>query len=442
MSETTLCPIWEYCRESLAAKIKTEEFVTWIDPLECLENDAGLCLYAPNTYVLNQVNQHYLSLIQTLVNAKHPCPVTLKKGSVPRIETKTPTASTQDTLTPSTRPAGLNASFTFAHFVTGDANQLAYAAAKQVCEQPGIAYNPLFIHGDSGLGKTHIMSAIANELLQRDPSTRIAYIHSEHFVSEMVNALQQNKMNAFKAQFRNVDVLCIDDVQFIANKVRTQEEFFHTFNTIMDKKGQIIMTCDCYPKELSGLEDRLKSRFSWGLVVGIEPPDLETRVAILQSKAQQSNKPLDQEVAFFIAKRVRANVRELEGALKRVIASAHFTGQPITLSFAQQALKDLMSAQDKITSIENIQKTVAKYYMLKLADLSSKTRSRHIARPRQVAMYLCKELTDKSLPDIGEAFGGRDHTTVLHAYRRIESLMQEKNEIKEDIALLLRQLNH
>jgi chromosomal replication initiator protein len=334
----------------------------------------------------------------------------------------------------------INAEFTFDNFVEGKSNQLAKAAAIQVAGNPGRAYNPLFIYGGVGLGKTHLMHAVANRIKERNPDARLAYVHSERFVGDMVKALQHNTINDFKTAYRTQDALLIDDIQFFAGKERSQEEFFHTFNALLESQQQVILTCDRYPKEVDGLEERLKSRFGWGLTVAIEPPELETCVAILMSKAALSKVELPEEVAFFIAKRIRSNVRELEGALRRVVATAHFTGRPITLEFAKDALRDLLALQERLVTVENIQKTVAEYYKIRIADLLSKRRSRSIARPRQVAMALAKELTNHSLPEIGDAFGGRDHTTVLHACRRIKELRETERRISEDYLNLLRTL--
>ena len=334
----------------------------------------------------------------------------------------------------------INAEFTFDSFVEGKSNQLAKAAAIQVAGNPGRAYNPLFIYGGVGLGKTHLMHAVANKLKERNAEARLAYVHSERFVGDMVRALQHNTINDFKAAYRSLDCLMIDDIQFFAGKDRSQEEFFHTFNALLESQQQVILTCDRYPKEVDGLEERLKSRFGWGLTVAIEPPELETCVAILMSKAAMTRVDLPEEVAFFIAKRIRSNVRELEGALRRVVATSNFTGRPITLEFAKEALRDLLALQEKLVTIENIQKTVAEYYKIRIADLLSKRRSRSIARPRQVAMALAKELTNHSLPEIGDAFGGRDHTTVLHACRRVKELRETDRRIGEDYLNLLRTL--
>jgi chromosomal replication initiator protein len=330
--------------------------------------------------------------------------------------------------------------FTFDSFVEGKSNQLAKAAAVQVAGNPGRSYNPLFIYGGVGLGKTHLMHAVANKIKERNADARIAYVHSERFVSDMVKALQHNTINDFKTAYRTLDALMIDDIQFFAKKDRSQEEFFHTFNALLESQQQVILTCDRYPKEVDGLEERLKSRFGWGLTVAIEPPELETCVAILMSKAAIANVDLPEEVAFFVAKRIRSNVRELEGALKRMVATSHFTGRPITLEFTKEALRDLLALQEKLVTVENIQKTVAEYYKIRIADLLSKRRSRSIARPRQVAMALAKELTNYSLPEIGDAFGGRDHTTVLHACRRVKELRESERRIGEDYMNLLRTL--
>jgi chromosomal replication initiator protein len=326
----------------------------------------------------------------------------------------------------------LNNSFLFDNFVEGKSNQLAKAASLQTAEKPGGAYNPLFIYGGVGLGKTHLMHAIGNGILKNNPSANVVYLHSERFVQDMVRALQQNAINDFKRRYRSLDALLIDDIQFFARKERSQEEFFHTFNALLEGQNQIVLTCDHHPKEVQGLEERLKSRFGWGLTIAIEPPELETRVAIINKKAEQFKAPLPEEVAFFIAKRFRSNVRELEGALNRVVANANLTGNIISLEFAKTALKDLLILQDKQISIENIQKTAAEYFKIRVADLLSKRRSRSVARPRQVAMALAKDLTSHSLPEIGDAFGGRDHTTVLHACRKISELRNTDQRIEED----------
>jgi chromosomal replication initiator protein len=336
--------------------------------------------------------------------------------------------------------SNLNASWNFDNFVEGKSNQMARAAALQVAANPGRAYNPLFLYGGVGLGKTHLMHAVANQIRASRPGARVAYVHSEGFVGDMVRALQHNTINEFKQAYRTVDALMIDDIQFFAGKDRSQEEFFHTFNALLEGQQQVILTCDRYPKEVVGLEERLKSRFGWGLTVAIEPPELETCVAILMSKAQQARVDLPEEVAFFIAKRIRSNVRELEGALRRVVANSQFTGRPITVDFTKEALKDLLALQEKLITVENIQKTVADYFKLRVADLLSHRRSRSIARPRQVAMALAKELTNHSLPEIGDAFGGRDHTTVMHACKRVKELRETETRVAEDFQNLLRTL--
>ena len=336
--------------------------------------------------------------------------------------------------------SALNRAFTFDSFVEGKSNQLARAAAWQVADNPKHGYNPLFLYGGVGLGKTHLMHAVGNHLLQKNPKAKIIYLHSERFVADMVRALQNNAINEFKNYYRSVDALLIDDIQFFAKKERSQEEFFHTFNALLEGDQQVILTSDRYPKEIDGLEERLKSRFGWGLTVAVEPPELETRVAILIKKAEQSRVPLSHDCAFFIAKRIRSNVRELEGALKRVIAHAHFTNEPISIDLIRESLKDLLALQEKLVSIDNIQRTVAEYYKIKLSDILSKRRSRSVARPRQVAMALAKEITNHSLPEIGNAFSGRDHTTVLHACRKIAELSKTDADIREDYKNLLRTL--
>ena len=334
----------------------------------------------------------------------------------------------------------LISTYRFDNFVEGKSNQLARAAAMQVVENPGGSYNPLFLYGGVGLGKTHLMHAVGNALQEVKPNAKVVYLHSERFVADMVKALQLNAINDFKRYYRSVDALLIDDIQFFANKERSQEEFFHTFNALLEGGQQMILTCDRYPKELRGLEERLKSRFGWGLTVSVEPPELETRVAILMAKAEQAKVDLPNEAAFFLAQRVRSNVRELEGALKRVVASAHFTKSEIDIPLIKESLKDLLALQDKQVSIDNIQRTSAEYYKIKVADLMSKRRSRSVARPRQMAMALAKELTNHSLPEIGDAFGGRDHTTVLHACKRIKELRDTSSDIREDYQNLLRTL--
>ncbi|WP_223669797.1 chromosomal replication initiator protein DnaA [Kangiella shandongensis] len=463
--------IWRNCLQRLQSELSVTEFNTWIKPLQVRETDKEMALFAPNPFFVDWIRQQYLDRITEVVSSKSEqaqLQISLHVGNA-QIET----VSRQPAATPSKSNGtnghsasgqsmanasgantnfnqvakssfpqnNLNNKFTFGNFVEGKSNQLARAAAEQVAENPGISYNPLLIYGGVGLGKTHLMHSVGNLILNDKPDSKIVYLHSERFMANMVKALQSNSMDAFKNYYRSVDALLIDDIQFFANKGRTQEEFFHTFNNLIEKNKQVIITCDRYPKEIEGLEERLKSRFGWGLTVAIEPPDLETRVAILMSKANQSKIELPHEVAFFIAKRIRSNVRELEGALKRVIANAQFTGRAITLDFVKDALKDLIAAQDKLISIDNIQKTVASYYKIKVSDLLSKRRSRSITRPRQMAMTLAKKLTNHSLPEIGDAFGGRDHTTVLHACRKVDELKSESVDIEEDYSNLLRTLS-
>lgn len=439
---------WTQCISALEAELPEQQFNTWVRPLQVLEGAGALKLLAPNRFVVDWVNANLLPRIGELLrdqNGGDVPVVTVEVGSRVVHPERKPAAPA---ILPS-RPrrsdglvvgARLQPDFTFESFVTGKSNQLAKAAAVQVAENPGRAYNPLFLYGGVGLGKTHLMHAIAHMIKERDSEARIAYVHSERFVGDMVRALQHNSMNEFKAAYRSLDALMIDDIQFFANKDRSQEEFFHTFNELLEGQHQVILTCDRYPKEVEGLEDRLKSRFGWGLTVAIEPPELETCVAILISKAQHAGVILPEEVAFFIGKRIRSNVRELEGALRRVIANSRFTGHPITVEFTKEALKDLLSLQAKLVTIENIQKTVADYYKVRVADLLSKRRSRSVARPRQVAMALAKELTSHSLPEIGDAFGGRDHTTVLHACKRIKELRTSEQRMTEDYSNLLRTL--
>ena len=437
--------LWNRCVRDLQAELPEQEFNTWIRPLQAVEDGAVLRLLAPNRFVVDWLRSHYLDRIVEIVDdlggqtelvievgSRHAPAVAAKEPPVAPAAVKSPP--------PMTIESRLNPAFTFDRFVEGKSNQLARAAASQVGENPGKSYNPLFIYGGVGLGKTHLMHAVGNAMLQRTPAARVAYVHSERFVGDMVRGLQHNRISEFKRTYRSLDALLIDDIQFFAGKDRSQEEFFHTFNELLEGQRQIVLTCDRYPKEVSGLEERLKSRFGWGLTVAIEPPELETSVAILMSKASAEGVELPEEVAFFIAKRIRSNVRELEGALRRVIANSRFTGRPINLDFAKEALRDLLALQARLVSIENIQKTVAEYFKIRVGDLLSKKRSRSIARPRQIAMALAKELTNHSLPEIGDAFGGRDHTTVLHGCRRVESLRETDKRIDDDYLNLLRTL--
>jgi chromosomal replication initiator protein len=435
--------LWEQCVDRLEGELSAQQFNTWIRPLQSVQNGNQIRLLAPNQFVLDWINQNFLNRIQELISQMHgvDVPVRLEVGSQTLTTPITSTKASSGQTTKIRRNSSLNPNFTFDSFVEGKSNQLGRAASIQVAENPGKGYNPLLIYGGVGLGKTHLMHAVGNLILQHHPDANVVYLHSERFVADMVKALQHNTINEFKRYYRSVDALLIDDIQFFAGKERSQEEFFHTFNALLEGEQQVIMTCDRYPKEVDGLEERLKSRFGWGLPVAIEPPELETRVAILMKKAQLSGVELPNEVAFFVAKRIRSNVRELEGALRRVIANAQFTGRPITLDFAKEALRDLLAIQDKLVTIDNIQKTVAEYYKIRVADLHSKRRNRSITRPRQLAMALCKELTNHSLPEIGDAFGGRDHTTVLHACRKIEELRECDQRMAEDHANLLRTLS-
>ena len=438
--------LWTRCMGALEAELPEQQFNTWVRPLQAMEGNGALKLLAPNRFVVDWVNANLLPRIGELLRDESTgdAPiVTVEVGSraLPLRGAPAPVLPVKPRRAEGlVVGARLNADFSFATFVEGKSNQLAKAAALQVAENPGRAYNPLFVYGGVGLGKTHLMHSIAHLIKERDPEARIAYVHSERFVGDMVRALQHGAMSEFKTAYRSLNALLIDDIQFFAGKERSQEEFFHTFNELLEGQHQVILTCDRYPKEVEGLEERLKSRFGWGLTVAIEPPELETCVAILMTKAHATGVQLPEEVAFFIAKRIRSNVRELEGALRRVIANSRFTGHPITLEFTREALKDLLSLQAKLVTIENIQKTVADYYKVRLADLLSKRRSRSVARPRQVAMALAKELTNHSLPEIGDAFGGRDHTTVLHACRRVKELRESERRIGEDYMNLLRTL--
>ncbi|ORU92216.1 MAG: chromosomal replication initiation protein DnaA [Cycloclasticus sp. symbiont of Bathymodiolus heckerae] len=438
--------LWDKCLQRLEENIPPQQVNTWIRPLQAQNNDGDLFLFAPNKFVLDWVSDNYLDDISNIINqlTKHKSQVSLKIGS-----SKAPSLTPLKKSAPSNKKApraqinhNLNTAFTFDSFVVGKSNELAKAASIQVSENPGSAYNPLFIYGGVGLGKTHLMHSIGNQIIKENKYAKVSFLSSERFVSEMVRSLQNNTINDFKNHYRSLDLLLIDDIQFFAKKERSQEEFFHTFNTLIENNKQIVLTCDCYPKEINGLEERLKSRFGWGLPIAVEPPDLETRVAILKSKAALSGVDLADEVAFFMGHRIKSNVRELEGALRRVLANANFTGQPITLDFTKEALRDLIALQNKRISIDNIQKTVAEYYKIRMSDLLSAKRTRSIARPRQVAMALSKELTNYSLPEIGSQFGGRDHTTVLHATRKIKELRSSDQKIDEDYINLLRTLSH
>ena len=470
--------LWEKCLGYLQEELPAQQFNTWIRPLRLDTSQPtgsttsnSVCLLAPNRFVKDWVSDKFLDRIVDIYQqvCGERCAVTVESGVLERergvaisqastdIEVDTAvSAPVAATVLPrpqthsATRNSGIegglnhqsniNEVFTFSSFVEGKSNQLALAASKQIAENPGGSYNPLFIYGGVGLGKTHLMHAVGNALRLQKPNAKIIYLHSERFVADMVKALQLNAINDFKRFYRSVDSLLIDDIQFFAGKERSQEEFFHTFNALLEGGQQMILTCDRYPKEINGLEERLKSRFGWGLTVAVEPPELETRVAILIKKAHQAKVELPTDAAFFIAQRIRSNVRELEGALKRVIASAHFTGRAIDIDLIRESLRDLLALQDKLVTIDNIQRVVSEYYKVKLSELLSKRRSRSIARPRQVAMALAKELTNHSLPEIGEAFGGRDHTTVLHACRKVKELQETSRDIGEDFKQLLRAL--
>ena len=484
--------IWQECIDCLKAELPSQQFNTWIRPLHVELDSSVLRIFAPNRFILDWVKGKFLSRIAEIVTESDEASLEIQlevfsgdasqrvamappqsatasgPKSKERIrktlnandQLKTQTIAAPAIALNSRRPAelerrnvdiviegklrhrgALNVENTFDNFVEGKSNQLARAAAIQVAENPGYAYNPLFIYGGVGLGKTHLMHAIGNYLVAKKPNAKVVYLHSETFVATMVTALQLNAINEFKRFYRSVDALLIDDIQFFAGKERSQEEFFHTFNALLEGGQQIILTSDRYHKEINGLEERLKSRFGWGLTVAVEPPELETRAAILKSKAALSNIELPNDVAMFIAQRLRSNVRELEGALKRVIAHSNFTGQKIDLDLIKEALRDLFALQDKLVTIDNIQRSVAEYYKIKMSDMLSKRRNRSVARPRQVAMCLSKELTNHSLPEIGDAFGGRDHTTVMHACKQVKKLRGSSIDIQEDYNNLLRSLS-
>lgn len=477
--------IWQQCIDRLQDELPSQQFNTWIRPLQASEQGEQIHLYAPNRFIKDFVADKFSQRINELLaelqgvsspgvvleigssNSTPPPASPNLNGMAPAVSGQAVVAAANPARAVPSEPQGsrvgmdpfqrrsaaviespatpqhqhnLVDGYTFDSFVEGKSNQLALAAAHQVAENPGDSYNPLFLYGGVGLGKTHLMHAVGNALRQQNPDARIVYLHSERFVADMVKALQLNAISDFKRYYRSVDALLIDDIQFFAKKDRSQEEFFHTFNALLEGGQQMILTCDRYPKEIDGLEERLKSRFGWGLTVAVEPPELETRVAILMKKATEAQIDLPPDAAFFIAQRIRSNVRELEGALKRVIASAHFTGRAVDIDLIKDSLKDLLALQDKQVSMDNIQRTVAEYYKIKVSDLMSRRRSRSVARPRQVAMALAKELTNHSLPEIGDSFGGRDHTTVLHACRKIKELRETSSDIREDYKNLLRSL--
>ena len=439
---------WEHCLDRLEVDLTPEQFNTWIRPLHAIEDGAILRLLAPNQFVRDWVSTHFLDLIMKVIRRCESAAtnVTVQVGSrgssvgvtdgVNGPTAGAPVASTHIKYRPAT---GLRAEFTFENFVEGKSNQMARAASMLVASNPGNAdNNPLFIYGGVGLGKTHLMHAIGNRMLEKNLQANVVYLHSEQFVAEMVTALQHNRINEFKKIYRSVDALLIDDIQFFAGKERSQEEFFHTFNRLLERERMVVLTSDRYPKEIHGLENRLRTRFGGGLPIGIDPPELETRAAILMNKAAATTTEVPNDVAYFIAQRMHSNVRELEGALRRVIANANFTGRAVTVDLAKEALRDLLALQERLVTTENIQRTVAQYFKVRVVDLTSKKRSRSVARPRHIAMALAKELTNHSLPEIGDAFGGRDHTTVLYACRKIADLRETDVTTADDYTALLR----
>jgi len=496
IDESALEGVWADCTKQLSDELPAQQFNTWIRPLRAQLFDADVDvdlngagvpqrvqLVAPNRFIEDWVQNKFLTRIEQLfvqfgagqctvavVSQSEKAPV-FKASAAPKGNTARPVLNSVESVAEQQSSSGfapqetpviqrilapaiitsaaehslksnLNSAFTFDSFVEGKSNQLALAAAQQVAENPGGSYNPLFIYGGVGLGKTHLMHAVGNALRMRKPDAKIVYLHSERFVADMVKALQLKAIDEFKQFYRSVDALLIDDIQFFAGKERSQEEFFHTYNALLERGQQMILTCDRYPKEINGVEERLKSRFGWGLTVAVEPPELETRVAILINKAEQAGIELSRDAAFFIAQRIRSNVRELEGALKRVMAHAQFSGRVIDIDLIRESLKDLLALQDKLVTIDNIQRVVADYYKLKMSDLLSKRRSRSVARPRQIAMALAKDLTNYSLPEIGESFGGRDHTTVLHACRKVKELEATDRDVERDLKNLYRTLSN
>jgi chromosomal replication initiator protein len=451
-------PLWEKCLSHLEGDLSAQQLNTWLRPLQAIETEDSLRLLAPNPYVKAWVQEQLEQQINGLIfNLSHGLieKVAIEVGTIPAEETKprrNNTSVANDVVPAEQEPAPakaepaigspMNPLFTFDNYVEGKSNQIARAASLHVAEAPGTSgYNPLFLYGGTGLGKTHLMLAVGNTIKQKNPKARVIYLSSERFVQDMITALRNNAIDQFKTHYRSADALLIDDIQFFAKKERSQEEFFYTFNSLLEGQRQIILTCDRFPKEVENLDERLQSRLGWGLTVAIEPPELETRVAILIKKAQQNLITLPEDVAFFIAKRIKSNVRDLEGALQRVLAFARFTNQPLSIEMAQEALKDLLALHQKLVTLESIQKTVAEYFKVRVSDLLSKKRTRSIARPRQIAMALAKELTSHSLPEIGDAFGGRDHTTVLHATRKVAELRESDNRVHEDYRNLLRTLS-
>ncbi len=434
---------WRYCLSRFEKELTPQQYKTWIEPLKFRADGDTVTLIAPNRFVLQWIRDKFSRRIQDLAAEQFKRPVEVRFVLGDKNLSAPPPS-----LAPEVAPAKpkvreisrLNPAFSFNTFVTGKANELARAAATQVAERPGTAYNPLFIYGGVGLGKTHLIQAIGNHLLARAPESKIRYIHAEQYVSDVVRAYQHKAFDDFKRYYHSLDLLLIDDIQFFSGKSRTQEEFFYAFNALIESHKQVVISCDTYPKEMAGIENRLISRFGWGLTVAVEPPELEMRVAILLKKAEAEAVTIDETVAFFLAKHIQSNVRELEGGLKRVLAYARFSGQEISVDLCRDALRDLLAIQNRQVSVENIQKTVADYYKIKVSEMYSKKRSRNVARPRQVAMALAKELTHLSLPDIGEAFGGRDHTTVLHACRKIAQLRATNTDVTRDIVSLLKVL--
>ena len=434
---------WIDCVEEIKKKISKQQFTTWVTPLNYSYNNETqtVLLSAPNQFILQWVKDRFYDEIRNkFINLNKEIQVEFKSikktkaplGQISSIQSGTKEIEKQA----KTKSTGLNKSFNFGNFVTGKANQLATAAAKQIAQNPGKSYNPLFIYGGVGLGKTHLIQAIGNELRQTHPDAKIKYLHAERYVSDVVKAYENKSFDSFKKQYHSLDLLLIDDIQFIGKKNRTQEEFFYAFNTLIENKKQIIITCDSYPKEIVGVDERLRTRFSWGLTVAIEPPELEMRVAILKKKAEEINITLPDDVAFFVAKQIRSNVRELEGALNRIVAMSNFSGRAIDISLTKESLRDLIAVRGRQVSVENIQKTVADYYKIKIADMHSKKRSRNYSRPRQIAMSLTRELTNLSFPEIAEAFGGRHHTTIMHACDEIESLRLNDHNIGQDLGFL------